>query len=207
MSVSNADNLPAENPYSFIVNGSQKQRRSSLFSNQTSFRKKLLVILGGGLVLIILIVIISSLFSSKTNTQSLITIAEQQNTLITLATSAEATASQQATKNLDSNINLALTSEQLQLIQYIESAGVKITSASLKTSQAATLTAQLSAASANNFDSLYVQLTQSQLTSYIASIKQAYVSSDPTGEKVLLSNLYVSANLLLKNSNQASAEL
>ena len=207
MPLAESNNKSTENPYDFIVNEPPKQRKPSLFSGQTSFKQRILVILGGGIVLIILIVIFASIFSSKPKTAGIVSVGQQQTTLITLATSADTAASQQITKNLATNVKLSLTSGQLSLINYLEATGSKITAISLLTSQTALVSKQLAATPANNFDYEYVQLAQSELTSYVSAIKQVYSSNNPASQKVLLSNLYVSASLLLKEANTAASDL
>jgi len=200
-------NKPDANPYDFIINEPPKQPKPSLLSSQTSFKQRLLVILGGGLVLIIVIVVISSLFSSKPKTTGLLAIAQQQTALITVATSATTTASQQITKNLATNVELSLTSAQLSVISYLKSAGSNPTATSLLSSQTTVLSKELASTPANNFDSVYAGLTQTQLSSYASTIKSVYSSSDPASLKLLLSNLYVSANLLLKEATTTTTSL
>ena len=120
---------------------------------------------------------------------------------------AEKNAAQQITKNLASNVDLSLTSGQLSLVTYLETTGSKVSTASLLTAQSTTLSTELSGAPANNFDSEYVQLTQTQLKDYASALKQIFSSSDPANQKVILRNLYAGANLLLKESNSTETDL
>lgn len=202
------DTKPSANPYDFIVNQAPKPKKPSLLSSQTSFVKRLLVIFGGAFGLIIVIIIIASIFSSKPKTSGLLSIAEQQATLISLAHSATTTAGQQITKNLAASVQLSLISNQLSVVNYLKTTGdSKLTITSLSTSQGAVLSKQLISTPANTFDSEYVQLTQTQLASYLTLIKQTFSSSDPASQKILLSNSYASANLLLKEANATSTGL
>ena len=196
-----------DNAYDFIVNGQSTPKKQGLLNSQTTLRQRLLVVLGGIVILIILIIVISSIFSSKPKTAGLITIAQEQGTLSALATVATQSGSQQVTKNLAININLTMASGQLGVIEYIASTGKKITSTSLLTSHTTTLTSQLTTTPANNFDSEYIQLTQTELASYVTIIKSAYSSSDPVSQKQLLSNLYTSATLLVKEASSAASAL
>lgn len=209
MPPASTDNKPTENPYDFIVNQAPKPKRPSLLGSQTSFTKRLLIILGGGLGLIIVIIIFVSLLSSPPKTAGLVSAAEEQATLLSLSEVAGKTASQQITKNLAATVQLSLLSDQLSLVTYIKdlNSSLKITDTSLLTQQGTALTAQLSADPANSFDSEYVQLTQTHLSTYLNLLKQSYSSSDPTAEKILLSNLYNAANLLLKQANTTSTNL
>lgn len=200
-------NKQTENPYDFIVNEAPKPQKPSLLSNQTSFKQRLIVILGGGIVLIIVIIIIASILSPKPKTAGLLSIAQQQSTLITLAYLGEKTAAQQITKDLATNVSLSLTSGRLSLVTYLEATGSKLTSASLLTTQSITLSTELTATPANNFDSEYVQLTQTQLINYVSALKQVFSSSDPASQKIIISNLYAGAILLLKQANSAAADL
>lgn len=207
MSDTENSNQSSENPYDFIVNEVPKPKKPSLFSSQSSFKQRLLVILGGGLALIIIIVIISSIFSSPPKTTAIVSIGEQQTTLITLATEADQTANLQVTKNLATNIELSLSSGQVNLVKYLKRTGSKITSAGLLTKKTTQLKAELTATPANNIDTQYVQMAKSELTSYISAIKQAYTVSDPASQKVLLNNLYASSELLLKEANTTATSL
>lgn len=198
---------PTESPYDFIVNEAPKPRKPSLLSNQTSFKQRLLIILGGGIVLIIVIIIISSLFSSKPKTAGLLSLAQQQSTLITLAAKGEQTASQQITKDLATNVSLSLTTGRLSLVTYLDAAGSKLTAASLVTTQSVTLSTELTSTPANNFDFEYAQLTQTLLTSYVSSIKQVFSANQPANVKVILRNLYAGASLLLKEADTAVIDL
>ena len=200
-------NTASQNPYDFIVNSGSKPKKQSLLNSQTPFRQRLLVILGGAVILIILIVVISSIFSSKPKTAGLISIAEEQDTLSSIAAIAGQNANQQVSKNLAANITLTMTSGQTNVVNYIESIGKKITPASLVTSHTTQLSSQLSSTPSNNFDSSYIQLTQTELASYLTMLKSAYSSSDPVSQKQILSNLYGSATLLVKEANSAASDL
>ena len=202
-----SNNPPSTDPYAFITNEPKKKRNFNLFSPQVSFQKRLFIILGGGIVLIILIIIFSSLLSPKTKTTGLVTIGQEQGNLVALSTAASSTVSQQVTKNLAVNIILGLTSDQLRVVSYLNSAGKKVSVASLTTSQATTLSQQLSSAPANTVDSLYVQLVQNLLTGYITTLKQVYSSGATVKQKVLLSNFYNSANLLSTQLNSAAGNI
>ena len=202
-----SNNKPTENPYDFIVNGAPKPQKPGLLSNQGSFKQRLLVILGGGLILIILIVIISSIFASKPKTAGLLSIAQQQSALITLSGLGERTAAQQITRDLAVNVELNLESAQVSLVSYLEDTGMKLTATSLLSSQTTPLSTELTATPANNFDSEYVQLTQTQLKNYVSALKQVFSSSDPSSQKIILRNLYAGANLLLGQANSTAANL
>lgn len=198
---------PSDKDYDFIVNKESKPKKQSFINSQTSFKQRLLVILGGAVILIILIIIISSLFSSKPKTAGLLSVARSQGTLFTLAGVASLSANQQVTRNLAANITLTMTSGQLDVINYIKETGTKIVPASLHASNTAALSSELSSTPSNNFDSLYVQLTQSALSSYISTIKLAYSPSDPASQKILLANLYASATLLVNEANSTATAL
>jgi len=200
-------NKPSDNAYDFIVNKESKPKKASFINSQTSFKQRLLVILGGAVILIILIVIVSSLFSSKPKTAGLLSVAQEQGTLFTLAGDASLSANQQVTRNLAINITLTMTSGQLNVINYIKGTGTKILPASLHASNVTELSSELSSTPSNNFDSLYVQLTQGALTSYITTLKSAYSSSLPLSQKLLLSNLYASATLLVKEADSTASDL
>ena len=198
---------PTENPYDFIVNNAPKAKKLNLLGPQISFKQRILTILAGALILIILIVVVSSIFSSKPKTAGLFSVAQQQGTLLSMAKVGGLSASQQITRNLAANISLTMTSQQLGLVHYIASTGTKVTSGSLLSGHTTELSSELTSSPANNFDNLYVQLTQTELSRYVGLIKSAYSSSDPASQRILLSNLYVSANLLIKQANSTASDL
>jgi hypothetical protein len=201
------DNKSDENQYDFITKDAPKVRKPSLLGSQTSFMQRLIVILGGGIIIIIVIIIIASIFSSKPKTADLLSIAKTQSTLLSLANLGESTASQQVTKDLAANVELTITSGQVSLVKYLNAVGGKITPLSLHSIESTTLSTELTSTHANNFDFEYIQLTQAQLTDYVSALKQVFSASDPHNQKIILSNLYVTATILLKQANAAATSL
>jgi hypothetical protein len=200
-------NQPQGN-YDFILSDPQVPKRK-LFNSSKPSTSKILIIAGGSVVLIVLIVIISSLFLGKGNdSASLVTLAEQQNELVRVSTKGVPDVAQQSTKNLATNIEFTLTSDQKQLLSYLSSIHTKVNPKSLLLKENLLTDKQLTNAVAiDTIDTVFIQIMQTQLTSYQQSLKQVYDKSSKTSEKQILNNAYSNAKLLLAECTSAAGSL
>lgn len=200
-------NQPQGN-YDFILSNPQVPKRK-LFNSSKPLTNNLLVIAGGIIVLIILIVIISSLFLGKGNdSASLVTLAEQQNELVRVSTEGVPDVTQQTTKNLATNIEFTLTSDQQHLLSYLSTTNTKVNPKSLLLKENTQTDKQLTNAVAiDTIDTVFIQIMQTQLTSYQQALKQVYDKTSKTTEKQVLNNEYSNAKLLLAECASASGAL
>lgn len=171
--------------------------------NSSSLAMRVGLILGGAVVLIIIIVVLSSLLSGPSNIPHLLTVAEDQNELVNLATTGTQDATEAVTQNFSQNCALSMQSAQGQLINFITShGGGKPGSKTLALKQnPATDTALSNANASSTFDSTYINVMQNQLNVYKSDLNTAYKNSQNTAEKQLLANDYTDAQLLLQELN------
>lgn len=194
--------------YDFFMNPAPPPKRS-LIPTGSSLKQRVIVVVGGGVALMILIIIFSSVFlGNHTNTTSLVTIAQQQNELVRVATEGDQQATQQTTKNLVLNIELGLTTNQQQLLAYLKKVGQTPSTKELAATQSATTDQQLTAAAAaSNYDPVLVGILQNQLTKYTQTLKQTFAATKSTTQRQLINTDYEAAVLLLKQANSASTAL
>lgn len=202
------DNHNQSNSYDFFMNNQHSPKKPALLSGNRSFKQRIIIVVGGGLLLIILVIIGAAFIGGTPNTASLTTLAQQQNELITLSGSASTLATQPTTQNLAVNINLGLTTEQQTLLAYLKTHGDSVSSKTLSVGNSATATSQLTAAtSAGNYDSVFIQLMQSQLSSYSSSLKQIYMQSSSVTQRQLLNTDYIDAQILIDQANSSASSL
>lgn len=191
---------PAPNNYDFIVNPSPPPKKSLIPLPTGSSMLQRIAIVGGGLViLIIIIAIFASLLSGGSNTAPLVSIAQQQNELIRVATLGTQQATDQSAKNFAQSTELSLTTEQQQLLGYLKDHGTKVSAKQLALTQSTKTDTELAAAqAASTFDSTFEQVMQTQLSSYAQSLKTTFAGTTGVNARKLLNADYTAANLLLK---------
>jgi hypothetical protein len=164
-----------------------------------------LFIAGGLLVLVIIFAIIKGLFGGGSDFTPYITVAQEQQELIHLAT--DATKEQQgvsvANQNFASTTQLSMTSSQTALIKYLELNGQKVGSKVLDLKVSTSLDNQLQAAyAAATYDQVFQQIMQTELTAYLSELHQAYEQTAGKNGHALLSSDYDQAQLLLTQLNE-----
>jgi hypothetical protein len=189
---------PTQQPnYDFIVNPNQPVHNRSV-GGPSSMIGRILVVGGGLIVLIIAFVIIKGLLSGGGNAAAMLGVVQDQQELIHLASGAAMQQTISTTnKNFAITTQLAITSEQTQLLTYLAAQHQKIsmTQQSLKISSA-TDTELTNSLAASTYDQTFQQVLQSELTNYGSALKLAYKqTSGPKGRK-LLTDEYKTASLL-----------
>lgn len=182
-------NQPQPNPYDFIMNGSPQAPKSRIpFSGNTnSTKSKIMIFVGSIVVLIIVgILLMSILGGSKDSTQQLVSIAQEQEEIVRIANLATGKARTQAAVNLSASTAISVSSTQKQIIGLIgKKAKVDAKKLALKkdlkTDQALTVADQN-----NNFDEVFTQTLQTELTDYQANLKKAYDTTSNKKSKAVL---------------------
>jgi len=167
----------------------------------SSLMKRILVVAVGLFILLILFVGVKNLIgSSSSNAASLLSVAQDQQELLHIATNA----SQQAgvsisTLNSTSTISASIGSQESQLTAYIKSVGQKYNTAQLGLKLSSATDAQLTAAaSAGTYDQTYQTVMQGVLTNYQNDLKKAYSQTTGPRGRTLLNADYNAAKLLLQ---------
>jgi hypothetical protein len=164
------------------------------------------MILGGGSIgLIIFFVVISSLLGGGINFTPYITVVQDQNELIRVATEANGKTTVQTTSNFSQNVELSLTTAQQQLLNYLQANKQKVSPSQLIATENAKTDQTLSAATAaSNFDAVYLNVVQAGLQKYINDLKLAYPIAK-SGKTLLLQEFDGAVLLLTQDQTTASS--
>ncbi len=193
---------PYNNPYDFIVNPEKPQRQPVLNLNGSSMAMRIGLIAGLVVVIMIVIVIASSIFSSSGgNVTNMTSVAQDQVELIRVATEASQNQSndisQTTTLYFADNCLLSLSSENQQLLSFLNANGVKLSTAQLALKQNSRTDAALQAAAASStYDTAFLTAMQGDMSTYVSDLKVAFNASTNPKEKQLLSTEYKDALLL-----------
>src|ERR1035437_6449489 len=103
--------------YNFFLSPPPAPKPSLLSS--ASMKQRIIFVVGGGLILIIMVFVLYSVLTKKPSITSLVSLAQQQSEIIRVSTESSAGNTNQATKNLAINLQLALTTNQQQLLAYL----------------------------------------------------------------------------------------
>lgn len=187
---------PVQPDYDFIVNPQQPVRRPSLGGN--SMMSRLLIVGIGLIILIVAFAVIKGLLSGGGNKAAMLHVVQDQQEIIHLTTAASQVTSISTTnKNFAVTANLVVTSQNSQLVSYLQKQHQKISLQQMNLKVSPTLDANLTtAAAANTYDQTFKDIMASQLTDYEAALKLAYSqTSGPVG-RGLLKDDYNSAQLM-----------
>ncbi len=202
---------PGQSPYDFLLNPASVPK-SKLVSKvplpRDPFLRRVVIVLGGGIGLIIVIALLAGVIFSGGSGSSLTTLAQEQNELIRIATAAANQATVQTTKNLAVNTQTILTTNQQQLLAYAKKHGQSIGTKQLGlTKSSATDTQLANALAASNYDTVFIQITQAQLTTYSKLLKQTFSSTSNATGKQLLRADYAAAGALTTQAGSAASAL
>jgi hypothetical protein len=193
---------PTVNPYGFIMSpGQTPQKKSALILGPNdSFVKKLALILGGAAILIVVLLVASSLFlGGKSNTDLLVSVAQDQQEIIRINSSTGTQVNATALKNFAVTAEATMGSDQQKLLAHITSLGGSVDQKILALKADAASDALLTTAkSTNTLDASYAQLMQALLTTYRTNIETAFEASGNEAVKQDLRKAYASSELLLQ---------
>lgn len=200
------------NQYDFLLNQTQTPKQSKLAKlpgMRGQFARRIAIIAGGGLLLVIVFIIVASLFfGGSSTTDNLVKLSQQQNELIRVASQATNHATEQTTKNLAINTQFVLATDQEQLVAYTKKHGRKITTKELAAARSTATDQKLTTAqAASNFDAVFVQIIQSELTDYRSLLQQTFTASKVAATKKLLNTDFANAANLLTQANEAASAL
>lgn len=195
---------PQPHEYEFIVNPNKPSRRNlNLMPTGASLPVRVAVIGGGLFALLVIFLIIKGLLSGGGNTQALITVAQDQQQMIHLATNAgQQTGLSITNQNFAVTAQTTLTSAQTQLVTYLKTNGHKVGAKTLSLKVSTNLDQELTTAAGNStYDSTFRETMQTQLNDYQQALRTAYQQTKgPKGRK-LLSDQFKGAQLLKQQLN------
>lgn len=191
---------PRSNPYEFITNPSQPGKRPSLGGNP--LLKRVMVVVGGAVILMIIVSIaISLLGSGGTNIDALKSLTAKQQEIVRVADMGVGKAQDINTRSLALTAKLSASTQQQELLAYLEQQDVKPTKLELASEEDSdTDTALETAATSNRFDEAFNQILIELLTDYANSLSSTYEATSGENAKAVLSQSYASIATLL-NAN------
>jgi hypothetical protein len=190
--------------YNFITSPEKPAKLQWQLPGGNSMATRALMAAGGLLVLIIIFVIIKGLFSGGgSNLTLFVGVAQDQQELIHLATNA----SQQKgitvnNQNFAATTQLSLASSQAAIVKYLSANSRKVNPKTLNLKLSTSLDNQLvNAAAATTYDQTFQEITKTKLTAYLSDLQQTYKQTKGKNGRVLLSDDYNQAQLLLTQLN------
>lgn len=192
-------NTVERNPYDFLNEPPAAKR--GLLSGTTSKKQRTLVVVGGGLAILALITIILSVVfgGAPSNKEELLSLAQQQNELIRVADIGVSKARDAEAKDLAVSSKLTFISDQQPLLTALKAQKVKVSTKQLAATKNTKTDQQLTEAEqANNFDTVFIEILQSELSTYQKALKKAY-DNPATGQKLkaTLATQYKNASLII----------
>ncbi|HSX08052.1 MAG TPA: hypothetical protein VLG11_04115 [Candidatus Saccharimonadales bacterium] len=191
-----------QNPYEFIMNPQQPSKRNTPIPGvKDPFIARLILIVVVVVAVVVIVGVVASqlLSRNQVNTADLIGLAQSQQELIRVANQGATNGTQPVTRNFAINVQLALRSEQLQLLAYLQSQGHKLSATTLSLKKSKTTDTQLTTAQqTSTFDSTFVQLMQNSLTAYNTEVQQVLAGAAGANEKKILNVDQAAATMLLQ---------
>jgi hypothetical protein len=185
--------------YNFITDPETPKSRGLSLPGGNSTPIRAAFVVGGLAVLLIAFIFVKGLLAGSNNLTSFLTVAQDQQELIHLATNAaQQQGTDTATQNYAATAQLAIGSSQAGLIKYLATQHQKLNTKQLNLEVSTTLDTQLTAAAAaTTYDQTFQQVTESQLNGYINDLKKAFQATKGPNGHVLLNSDYQQAQLML----------
>lgn len=203
---------PAPQPsgYDFITNPAPAPKRGpNLLPSNASAPVRIAIVVGGLFILLILFLIIKGILSGGGGTPALISVAQEQQEIIHLATNATGntqTGLSTTNENFAVTAQASLTSAQQQLITYLANNNHKVKAKALSLKIDASLDQELQTAATNStYDSTFKQAMQNQLAAYQQALRAAYKQTAGPKGRALLSNQFNASQLLLQQLNEPAS--
>ena len=200
------------NPYDFITEPSKPaaQKLAIAIPGLAILPRKLTVIVGGMIAAIIILSVLNSVLSTKFDLPPFLAIAQDQQELIHLSSTATQTSSVESTitpalQNFLATTELTVTSSQANLLQYLANNNQKVKTKELSLKVSPTIDTELTnAVAAGNYTQTFQQVMTSQLNTYVADLRSAYRTTSGKKGHAQLSSDFTQAVLLVKQLDQAS---
>lgn len=191
---------PQSDQFSFITNPTPK--KPALLGGDP-FIKRIAIIIGGAIGFMLVVWLVFSLLpGGKTTKIDLLSLAETQQELVRVATLGNASAVQQDTKNMASNVLYTLQTQETATLGRLSKQGQKVSDKQLSLKQDATADQKLSVAKeTSTFDTTFSALIQQDLQSYAATVKSLSTTATKQQDVDLYSNYYQQTQLLISQIN------
>jgi hypothetical protein len=201
-------NTPSGNSnpdYNFIFNGQQQPKKLFRLPGSNNTAKLAALIVGGAVILGILIIILSSLLGPKINTKEIteaigqgVEISRVSNTVIEKSHDLN-------TSNLASTTSAALTSEEVQLNDYLNKNKKHVGVKAISLYKNSKTDAELDAADqSNHLSEYYYSYLKKNLTDYQTALKTASETASGPNLKNMTQGYILSTQTILKTQQLAS---
>ncbi len=188
----------APSQYDFITNLGKPPKKRIFGSG--SYKKRILLIIAGAVLLMILLSIVTTLLSSSSSTnERLRELAQEQQEVIRVAEIGTEQASNIQTRSLAFTVMLSVSSEQKELLAYLEKRGItfkKQEALALK-EDPDTDKALETASDRNRFDEEFTEILNGQVAAYANNLETIYKSTKNETARALLNDSYTSASVIL----------
>ncbi len=188
-----------KNPYEFILKEEQTHAGSKFGLPKMSMPVMIVAVV---LILMVLVIIYGVAFGKKNNQKQtgMLDILGQAQEISRVSTAQENSLHDPNVIDVEATAKSTLTSDQAQIKGYLTSQKVKVDEKKLATYENPQTDSQLKAAAQNNnLDKAYTNYLKSALAAYSNSVKSTYSAVSSQQEKVILSNSYDSAQVLLSS--------
>ncbi len=196
----------SDDPYKFIFDPNKEPAKKLLPSTNTK-RGRILIIAVGLIVLLIIISLVSSLITNagQAGTKDLIELAQRQQEIVRVAQIGVTKSKGQDARNLATNTQLTVASDQQQLLVKLKKSKKKISSKELGLRLNNRTDVLLRQADQNNqFDETFTKTITSQLTTYQKAITKSYGTNTDKTIRGLLKTEYNNATTLIGSDSPPS---
>ncbi|MGH7195858.1 MAG: hypothetical protein ACREGA_03720 [Candidatus Saccharimonadales bacterium] len=205
----------SQNQYDFFMDPQQAPKKSPLKLGgpngllKTNF--KLVVGVGAAFVLLLL-ALPFLLGGGKQKITPAVVVLQNQQDLLTSSNNTAESAVSQPVKNLATNIDLVVATDQAQFLAYVAAGGVKLQSSTLDAGAAtpsgvATANKLQNAVAASDYDKVYTQVAQQQLQNYAGALQTDYAKSKNSNERQMLQQYFKNLQALIKQAGGTPAQL
>lgn len=190
---------PIVDPYGFITSPQKQEVRSAPLGVKDPFLQKLILLVGGAAVLLIIVVIVMNVFfSTKSNTDQLLTLAQRQQEIVRVVSANSSELRNQSNINFAANAQISIQSDQNQMLALLTKQGVKTDPKILALKLSAdTDTLLATSKSTNTLDDTFKQVLENELNTYISELQAANKTASADTTKQLIAAEFQAANLLL----------
>lgn len=198
--------LPGQNAggpqpdYGFIMEPQQPKRPLLFNFGNTSAKMRLAIIAGGIVLLLILVVGFKNMLAgSNVSVPTLVSVVQDQQALVHLATNGVQNAVAGDTTNFAVTAQAVLQSQENETIDYLKTNHHKLSGKELLLKVSKTTDAQLAnALTTNSYDSTFKDSMKTGLITYQHDLQQAYAHNKGPKGRAMLNDDYSAASLLLK---------
>jgi uncharacterized protein YpmB len=200
--------LPNANPeYNFIFNGQQQSKKRFSLPGGNNFVKIAFLIVGVGFIVGILIIVASSFFGPKINTKQVTDVIARGVEITRVSDEVTQKSRDLNTANLASTTSATLSSEDNQLLSYLNKNKKKVNKKDLSLYVSKNTVAEIVSADQNNrLSEYYNSYLKKNLTDYLTAIKTAYDSTNGPTLKADLLQFSNSTKTILSTQQLATTQ-